>query len=307
LIDQTLNPVTVMSVTINAAPDTVRFYVQWAAARFEAAGLYYGHGTDNAHDEAVYLVFAALDMPFDCPESMLDIPLEQEQRQRLEHLVRERIETRKPTAYLVHKAWFCGLPFYVDEHVLIPRSPIAELIEQGFTPWLQPDKVRRILDIGTGSGCIAIACAYAFPEADVDAVDNDPAALAVTRRNIEAHQLTDRVHAIESDLFGAVGGPYDLIIANLPYVSTAEMDALPPEYRHEPAVALAAGDDGLDVVRRLLAEARGHLVTGGILVVEVGNARTALDQAFPELPFVWLEFERGGEGVCLLGSDDLPC
>lgn len=294
-----------MSETIHSLPGSARFYVEHAAREFAAADLYYGHGTDNAEGEAVYLVFAVLDLPFDCPESMLDSPLTQAQCGKIEHLIRERIETRKPTAYLVNRAWFCGLPFYVDERVLIPRSPIAELIERGFTPWLQPECVRRVLDIGSGSGCIAIACAHAFPAAEVDAVDNDPDALAVARDNIDMHQLAGHVHAIQSDLFSNVSGRYDLIIANPPYVSSAEMEILPPEYRHEPVAALVAGSDGLDFARRLLAEAGDYLTDQGILVLEVGNAREALEQAYPGLPFTWLEFERGGEGVCLLHAGDV--
>lgn len=294
-----------MSATIDTRPGTVRYYVQQAAAEFAAAGLYYGHGTDNPHDEAVYLVFAALGLPFDCPESRLDRPLTRQQQERIERLIRERIETRKPVAYLVNKAWFCGLPFHVDERVLIPRSPIAELIERGFSPWLHAERVRRVLDIGTGSGCIAIACAHAFPAAEVDAVDNDPDALAVARYNIDMHGLSGRVHAIQSDLFSNVSGRYDLVIANPPYVTRDEMAVLPPEYHHEPVAALAAGSDGLDVVRRLLALAPDYLAEEGVLVLEVGNARDTLERTYPELPFVWLEFERGGEGVCLLQAADI--
>lgn len=285
---------------------TIRSCVEDTAARFAAADLYYGHGTDNARDEAVYLVFAALDLPFDCPESALDEPLDAEEQEKISELVRQRIELRRPTAYLVNRAWFCGLPFYVDERVLIPRSPIAELIESGFSPWLKGGGVRRVLDIGTGSGCIAIAIACAFPDAQVDAIDNDRAALAVAQRNIDEYNLGNRVTAIESDLFSELGDRrYDLIIANPPYVDTGDMADLPPEYRHEPVPALAAGEDGLDVVRRLLAEAGGHLTADGILVLEVGNSRAALEAAQPELPMLWLELEHGGEGVCLIEGRDL--
>lgn len=285
---------------------TIRSLVEDTAARFAEADLYYGHGTDNAHDEAVYLVFAALDLPFDCPESALDEPLKESDEKRIQSLVQQRVEQHRPTAYLVNRAWFCGLPFYVDERVLIPRSPIAELIESGFTPWLNPDNVTRVLDIGTGSGCIAIACAYAFPGAHVDAADNDREALAVARRNIDDHNLGARVSAIESDLFAALGDRrYDLIIANPPYVDAADMASLPPEYRHEPAPALAAGADGLDVVHRLLAEAGDHLNPEGILILEVGNSQPALEAARLDLPMLWLEFEHGGGGVCLIEARDL--
>ena len=287
-------------------PATIRSCVEATAARFANADLYYGHGTDNAHDEAVYLVFAALDLPFDCSESALDKPLDAAVETRIQELVRQRIEERRPTAYLVNQAWFCGLSFYIDERVLVPRSPIAELIETGFTPWLDPAAVGSVLDVGTGSGCIAIACAYAFPNARIDAIDNQPAALAVAQRNIDAHNLGARVNAIESDLFTELADRrYDLVIANPPYVDAADMAALPPEYRHEPAPALAAGVDGLAVVERLLDEVTGYLSAGGILVIEVGNSRAALERARPELPMLWLEFERGGSGVCLLEAGAL--
>lgn len=288
-------------------PPTIRSTVEAAAGRFAAADLYYGHGTDNAHDEAVYLVFAALGLPFDCPESALDEPLSLAAEARISDLVRQRIELRKPTAYLVNQAWFCGLSFYIDERVLIPRSPIAELIESGFAPWLEAGDVSRILDIGTGSGCIAIACAYAFPQARVDAIDNDCDALAVARRNIDEHNLGTRVEAIASDLFAALGArQYDLIVANPPYVDAEDMANLPPEYRYEPRAGLAAGQRGLDVVNRLLRQARQHLTPGGILILEVGNSQAALEHAWPELPMVWLEFENGGEGVCLIEAASLP-
>lgn len=286
---------------------TVRTWVEDTARRFAAADLYYGHGTDNPHDEAVYLVFAALDLPFDCSESRLDEPLGEADCRRLETLVRTRIEKRKPAAYLVNRAWFCGLPFYVDERVLIPRSPIAELIETGFSPWLAAEQVTSVLDIGAGCGCIAVASACAFPQASVDAVDNDRDALTVARRNIETHKLGDRVTAFESDVFSALHNRrYDVIIANPPYVDARDMAELPPEYRHEPAAALAAGEDGLAIVDRLLREARYHLTDGGLLVLEVGNSQAALEQAWPALPKIWVEFQNGGDGVCLIEACDLP-
>lgn len=286
---------------------TVRTWVEDTARRFAATDLYYGHGTDNPHDEAVYLVFAALDLPFDCSESRLDEPLDEAACRHLETLVRTRIEKRKPVAYLVNRAWFCGLPFYVDERVLIPRSPIAELIETGFSPWLAAEQVTSILDIGAGCGCIAVASARAFPQASVDAVDNDRDALTVAHRNIEAYKLGDRVTAIESDVFSALHNRrYDLIIANPPYVDAPDMAELPPEYRHEPAAALAAGEDGLAIVDRLLREARNHLTDGGLLVLEVGNSQAALEQAWPALPKIWAEFQHGGDGVCLIEARDLP-
>lgn len=268
--------------------------------------MHYGHGTDNPRDEAVYLVFCALGMPFDCPESELDAEVEREAEAKIFDLARKRIEQRAPVAYLVKQAWFCGLPFYVDERVLIPRSPIAELIENRFAPWLIADRVFSILDIGTGSACIAVACALAFPGARVDAVDISEAALAVARGNVVRHGLTERIRLIQSDLYENLSDQkYDLIVVNPPYVTAREMRELPPEHRHEPALALAAGTDGLEVVRRLLDESARHLCPDGILVVEVGNGRQAVDKNFPGLSFVWLEFEYGGEGVFLLEARSL--
>lgn len=268
--------------------------------------MYYGHGTDNPFDEAVYLVLRALALPFDVDDAVLDAPITGEERRRVMVLVERRIQLRLPVAYLINEAWFSGLPFYVDERVLVPRSPIAELIEERFSPWLQESAITRILDIGTGSGCIAVACALAFPHARVDAVDSSSAALAVADRNIVHYQLSDRVRLLQSDLYAALGAQrYDVIVANPPYVSANELSHLPPEYRHEPLPALHAGEGGLAVVRRLLTHTRPHLEGHGVLIVEVGNRQDAVSQAFPDLPFIWLEFERGGEGVFLLRATDL--
>ena len=280
--------------------------MQLAEQRFSEAGLFYGHGTDNPHDEAVYLVFTALGIPFDTDEQNLDRMVTPEQQQHVLQLIDMRIETRKPVAYLVHEAWFCGLPFYVDENVLIPRSPVAELIEERFAPWIKPQQVHRILDIGTGSGCIAIACALAFPEAEVDAADISEAALLVARKNIEHHDLSGRVTPRLSDLYDNLQGlTYDIIVANPPYVSRDEYAGLPPEYHHEPGLALTAGVDGLDIVRRILRESAAYLSPHGILVVEVGNSEEALIEACPGLPFIWLDFEYGGQGIFLLTARDL--
>lgn len=285
---------------------TVRDFVRWAASHFETQGLFYGHGTDNALDEAYALVIQALYLPFDLPATYLEAALTEAERERLSGLIQRRVEERVPLPYLVNKAWFCGLPFYVDERVLIPRSPIGELIESRFEAFVEPDRVERILDIGTGSGCIAVACAHAFGHAQVDAVDVSPAALEVARRNISDHGLGDRVRALESDLFDALGDArYDLIVSNPPYVDAEEMRDLPAEFRVEPALALAAGEDGLDVVRRMLAQAADHLNDGGVLIVEVGASQPALEAAFPDVPFLWLEFERGGNGVFLLTAEQL--
>lgn len=287
------------------SPITPTALIDELEQRFLDADLFYGHGTDNARDEAAYLVLGALQLPFDADDETLDQTLPREECERVRQLAAERIQKRRPVAYLIKQAWFCGLPFYVDERVLIPRSPIAELIEERFIPWVAEEKVARILDIGTGSGCIAVACALAFPGARVDAVDVSEDALAVAAINIGRHDVDDSVRILRSDVFGNLAGErYDLIIANPPYVGTEEMQDLPREYGHEPgSEALAAGADGLNVVRRILADAGKHLTEQGVLIVEVGNSRPALEAAFPELPFTWLEFERGGEGVFLLTAE----
>ena len=286
-------------------PQTARELINWTNDRFERADLYYGHGTDNAYDEAVYLVLCSLGMSFEIPDSTLDAPLQQTQIDTVLYKVRQRIDTRIPVAYLVNEAWFAGLSFYVDERVLVPRSPIAELIEDEFSPWLK-NPPARILDIGTGSGCIAIACALAFPQAIVDAVDISPEALEVTKKNIGKYSLADRVKPIQSDLFENLGTQqYDLIVTNPPYVSIAEVEELPPEYRHEPVLGLAAGSKGLDVVDKLLAESKSHLHRDGVIIVEVGYTQEAMTEAYPGLAMTWLDFRNGGEGVFLLGYDEL--
>lgn len=227
--------------------------------------------------------------------------------QRVEELVTRRIEERIPAVYLTGETWFAGLRFHVDRRVLIPRSPIAELIERRFVPWIDPGRVRRVLDVGTGSGCIAIACAKALPRARVDAADISPEALEVAAINVRRHRLGRRVRLVQSDHFSALARErYDIIVANPPYVGRREMSGLPPEYRHEPSLALAAGRDGLDSVRVILGEAGRHLRPGGLLIVEVGNTEAAVRRAFKRLAFIWLQFERGGGGVFLLTAADLP-
>ena len=288
-------------------PRTPSEFIAWAEKRFRKAPLYYGHGTDNAGDEAAYLVLSALNLPFTGGSAAINRPLPEAQREWLAKLVSRRISERRPVAYLINRAWFAGIPFYVDERVLIPRSPIAELIEERFAPWVEEEGVKRILDVGTGCGCIAIACAIAFYRARVDAIDISEDALAVARENAARHGLTRRVQCIKSDLFnGLAGRRYDLIVANPPYLSADKIRALPREYRYEPNVALKAGTDGLDLVRRLLREARRHLTAKGVLIVEVGAAASRVIENYPALPFTWLEFERGGEGVFLLHRDELP-
>ena len=269
--------------------------------------MFFGHGTDNAEDEAAALVWYAFDLPYPATPKIYARRIGSRAQARIEALVRRRVDERIPAVYLTGQTWFAGLPFHVDRRVLIPRSPIAELIERRFSPWVDPAGVRRILDIGTGSGCIAIACAKTFPKSRVDAVDISSEALAAAARNVRRHRVGRRVRLLKSSYFSALEGQtYDIIVSNPPYVGTRELDALPPEYAHEPRMALAAGRRGLDSVRSILSGAGRHLARGGILVVEVGNSEGAVKRAFPGLPFTWLEFERGGGGVFLLNADQCP-
>ncbi len=285
---------------------TVRELIQRTEKQFTKADLFYGHGTDNALDEAFYLVMTAADLAFDCDEETLDKTIQQNMLTHIENLIDKRVNQRIPVAYLVNKAWFAGQQFYVDERVLIPRSPFAELITSQFTPWIPYDKVKSILDIGTGSACIAIACAYAFPDAVIDAVDIDDDAIEVANINISSHKLDARVRGTKSDLFEQLENKkYDLIISNPPYVGNDEMQTLPEEYSHEPGHALEANDNGLELVEQILKQASVYLNDGGIIAVEVGNSMEALIEKYPEMPFTWLEFEYGGEGVFLLNKSDL--
>lgn len=281
-------------------------WVRWGASRFNEAGLFFGHGTENAWDEAVNLVLTALHLPPDTHPSVFQAVLTPTERLKIFELIQERITTRQPLAYLLKQAWFCEKPFYVDQRVLIPRSPIAEWLEKQFEPWIDPERVGQILDIGTGSGCIAIGAAWAFPEAQVDAVDISHDALAVAAINVKRYGLQDRVHLLQSDCFAHLAPKkYDIILSNPPYVGAQEFASLPVEYTHEPASALQAGTDGLDIVRKILADAKRFLAPGGILVVEVGNSDAALAQAFPHLPCTWLDLERGGQGLFLLTEQEL--
>ena len=286
--------------------ETVGAAIGRAARALRRARVHFGHGTDNARDEAAELVFYAAGLGHELGAAAYPTKLTARRAARIDALLKRRIAERIPLAYLTHRSFFAGLEFYVDERVLVPRSPIAGLILQRFQPWVDARRVRRILDVGTGSGAIAAACAAAFPAARVDAVDVSPAALQVARRNLRRLKLQKRVTALHSNYFDAVRGRrYDIIVSNPPYVGRAEMARLPLEYRHEPRLGLAAGADGLDSVRAIFSEARRHLRRDGILVVEVGNTEDALLRTFPTLPFVWPEIAMGGGGVFLLRARDL--
>lgn len=295
---------------------TVADFVRFGASRFDEAGLCFAHGTDNAVDEALALVLHALHLPVrpPLPAELFHARVTRRERAEVVALLHRRIEERVPAPYLTGEAWFAGLRFEIDRRVLVPRSPLAELIGEGFHPWIDGGRVRHLLDLGTGSGCIAVACAHAFPDARVDAVDASPAALDVARRNVALHGLEGRVRVAESDLFAGLDGEpdrrpaarYDLVVSNPPYVPDEEMAGLPPEFRAEPAFALAGGPDGIDVVGRIVEEAPRWLAAEGALVVEVGASpvvRAALESRF-DLPFVWLDTQRGGEGVFLLNQRD---
>jgi ribosomal protein L3 glutamine methyltransferase len=296
---------------VNSAIDdliTLRDWLRWAVSCFEEAGLFYGHGTDNAWDEAAWLILATLHLPRERLDPFLDARLTRTERSNLLNILQQRVARRLPAAYLTHEAWLGPFRFYVDERVIVPRSYFAELLEDGFAPWIEePEAVNRVLDLCTGSGCLAIVMAHVFTNAQVDAIDLSPDALDVARRNIDDYRLGDRVNTVESDLFAGVQGQrYDLIISNPPYVTAEAMATLPAEYRHEPSMALAAGDDGLDVVRRILSTARQHLTPNGVLAIEVGHNRDLVDAAFPNLPILWLDTETAEATVFLLQRDDLP-
>lgn len=283
---------------------TIRDYIRWGASCFAEQGIFLGHGTVTPLDEAAAIVLHTLHQPYDLAESYLNCVLTIPERQAILALFERRILERKPSAYLTHEAIFAGLSFYVDERVLVPRSPIAELIADRFEPWIHEEQVFNILDLCTGSACIAIACAYAFPDAQVDAVELSEDALAVARMNVEKHQLNDQVELYSSDLFTNVPvKPYDIIVSNPPYVAISEWQALPPEFHAEPEMGFTGGENGLELVIRILADAKHYLAEQGILIVEVGSSAETLQDLFPNVPFQWLEFERGGDGVFLLTAD----
>lgn len=282
---------------------TLADFVRWGASAFSRAQLHFGHGNSNAVDEALNLVLHGVKLDHDIPPWLLETRLTEAEKRAVYALLRARLETRKPSAYITQHARFAGLDFYVDERVLVPRSPIAELIEKGFEPWIEPERVRRVLDLCTGSGCIAIACARAFPEAQVDASDISGDALEVARINVEKLHARGQVTLHRADVFqGLPAARYDIIVSNPPYVDAEDMATLPEEHRAEPVLGLSAGVDGLDVARRILAGAPEYLAPGGILVVEVGNSRWALEQAYPAVSFTWLEFQRGHAEVFVLDA-----
>lgn len=287
---------------------TLRDFLRLAVSRFTAAQLFFGHGSDNAWDEAVYLVLHTLSLPLDRLDPFLDARLLDEEKLALLDVIRRRVDERLPAAYLTKEAWLGEHRFYVDERVIVPRSFIAELLDEQLLPWIEdPWSIHRALDLCTGSGCLAILTALAFPEAQVDAVDLSTEALAVARRNVDTYGLDERVELVQSDAFAALDGRrYDLVVSNPPYVNAESVAALPPEYRHEPELALGSGPDGLDFTRIILANAKRHLNPGGLLVVEIGHNRDALEASFPDLPFTWLETSAGDQYVFMLRQEELP-
>lgn len=292
---------TITSPDVITSLNSIRDYIRWAASRFAEYQVFLGHGTLAPLDEAAAIVLHTLHQPYDLADAYLDCALSMAERQTVVALVERRIVERIPSAYLTNEAIFAGLPFYVDQRVLVPRSPIAELIEQRFEPWIDEESVFNILDLCTGSACIAIACAYAFPEAQVDAVDLSQDALAVAGINVQKHELDEQVALIRSDLFAELPEkPYDVIVSNPPYVAISEWQNLPAEYHAEPEMGFTGGETGLDLVLRILVEANDYLASDGILIVEVGSSAQTLQDLFPGVPFNWLEFERGGDGVFLL-------
>lgn len=286
--------------------ETVTDFVRWGGTLFNKANLFFGHGTDNAFDEAKVLVFYALGLPENIPEYYWQARLSISERHQVSEYFQIRIETRKPAAYITGEAWFSGLRFIVNESTLVPRSPIAELIANRYQPWVDADAVTNVLDMCTGSGCIGIASLQAFPNASVDLVDISPEALEIAQQNIDQFQLNDFAEAIQSDLFSNLTGrQYDLIVSNPPYVDEIEMDALPAEFQQEPSLGLAAGHDGLDLVRKILAEAPKYLKDDGVLIVEVGVSQYFVEQIYPELPLYWFDFENGGEGVFAIQKSEI--
>lgn len=286
---------------------TVRDYLRFAVSRFYHAKLFFGHGSSEAYDEAVYLILHTLHLPVDTLAPFLDAHLTPSERNEVLSVIQRRVEQRIPAAYLTHEAFLGEYSFYVDERVIVPRSFIAELLRQSLSPWIaDPEATASVLDMCTGSGCLAILAADAFPNATVDAVDLSPDALEVARRNVTDYELEERVNLIESDLFARLDGrKYDLIISNPPYVDAESVAALPQEYLHEPKLALGSGRDGLDATRAILKHAAEHLTDNGILIIEIGHNRDALEAAYPKLPFTWLDVTAGDQFVFMLHRNDL--
>lgn len=290
-----------------ATLQTVRDCLRYAVSQFNGHELFFGHGSATAYDEAVYLILHTLHLPLNRLDPFLDARLTPAELDEVLGIIDKRVGSRLPAAYLTHEAWLGEFRFYVDERVIVPRSFIAELLRERLMPWVNnPEEVTYVLDLCTGSGCLAILAAHAFPYAEVDAVDLSPAALDVAQRNVNDYGLENRVHLVESDLFANLGDKqYDIIISNPPYVDAQAMSALPPEYRHEPELALGSGQDGLNATREILRQTAEYLAPGGLLIVEIGHNRAALEDAFPELPFTWLETSAGDEYVFLLHKNDL--
>ena len=285
---------------------TIRDFIRWGSSEFLRHELTFGHGFVSAFDEARYLVLHALSLPYDWPDDYLDTVLTLTEREQVIDTLQLRAKSRQPAAYITRESWFCGLKFYVDERVLVPRSPIAELISNGFEPWVDSSRVERILDLCSGSGCIAIASKYQFPGAEVCASDVSRDALEVARMNLELHDLSDAVTLYESDLFDAIPQQqFDVIVCNPPYVDAGEMASLSDECRYEPEIGLRAGDDGLLMVDRILARAGEYLSEHGVIFIEVGNSQPAMECKYDFLPMTWVEFEFGGGGVCCIQSGDL--
>jgi len=286
---------------------TLRDLLRFAVSRFNQAGISFGHGTDNAYDEAAYLILHTLHLPLDTLEPFLDARLTPDEIEAVVNILRRRVEEAVPASYLTHEAWLGDFKFYVDERVIVPRSFIAELLREQLAPWVaDPESVSSALDLCTGSGCLAIMMAHAFPHAAIDAVDLSPGALEVAQRNVADYALQEQITLIQSDLFQKLQGRrYDLAVSNPPYVNAKSMRNLPQEYRHEPTLALASGEDGLDAVREILRRAPEHLTEDGLLVVEIGHNRDVLEQAYPDIEFTWLDVSAGDEYVFLLRRDQL--
>jgi ribosomal protein L3 glutamine methyltransferase len=285
---------------------TITDFMRWGASQFVEAKLTYGHGMSSPLDESAYLILRTLNLPVDTPEVYWQSHLTEDEINRVKAVIGRRVDEKIPAAYITQEGWFAGLQFYIDERVLVPRSPIAELVEAQFSPWVDAEEVTSVLDLCTGSGCIGIACAYAFPLANIDLADISEDALEVAKINVEKHQASSRVSVIQSDLFSDLKNTqYDIIVSNPPYVDAEDIGDMAKEYHHEPEIGLSSGDDGLECTRQILRQAANHLTQKGVLVVEVGNSQYALQDEFSELAFQWLDFERGGDGVFLLTRDQL--